>query len=137
MYTQRGVTLIELLTVMVVIGILTAVAVPSYRQYAIRTTRTDAKTELTSRAQLLERCYTRNFSYNAPACFTDLPAPTSSNTYQISIAFDTTAGAPAGTSYTLTAAPLGAQANDTQCGSFTLTEQGTQAVSSGATSGCW
>ena len=44
--TQNGVTLIELLTVIVVLGILASIAVPSYRNYLLRAQRTEATTAL-------------------------------------------------------------------------------------------
>jgi prepilin-type N-terminal cleavage/methylation domain-containing protein len=47
---QRGVTLMELLTVVTVLGILTSVSVPTYRQYVMRAQRTEAKAALMARA---------------------------------------------------------------------------------------
>ena len=43
MHRQQGVTLIELVVVMIIVGILTAIAVPSYRNYVLRSQRSDAK----------------------------------------------------------------------------------------------
>jgi type IV pilus assembly protein PilE len=40
---QQGVTLIELMAVMLIIGLLAAIAYPSYRQQVIRSNRTEAK----------------------------------------------------------------------------------------------
>ena len=44
--TQRGFTLIELMTVIVVVAILASIAVPSYRNYLLRAQRTEATTAL-------------------------------------------------------------------------------------------
>ncbi len=60
---QRGVTLMELMIVVVIVGILSAVAIPSYRRYMVRVKRVDATRELLSLAQRLERCYTRTNDY--------------------------------------------------------------------------
>jgi type IV pilus assembly protein PilE len=119
---QRGVTLIELLTVIIVIGILTAIAVPSYRQYTIRANRTDAKTSLLFLAGALERCYTRynSYVYNAdPAVGCNvLPAATGSENgyYQISATTRTAQ------TFELTATPQGKQADDTGCGSLKVNQ---------------
>lgn len=136
---QRGITLIELLTVMVVVGILAAIAMPTYSQYSRKAKRTDAKKELTSLSQKLERCFTRLQTYNdSTNCPTGLPYTTQNNDYTISVAWDTTAGLPTGTSYTLSATPIGTQTSDTQCGTYSLTQTGTQGASGtlGA-AGCW
>jgi type IV pilus assembly protein PilE len=141
MNKQRGMTLVELITAMLVVGILTAIAVPSYTSYMRKTRRADAKVMLTSSAQQLERCYTRINSYNDGTNDVNGSCPlpigaNSSGTYSLAIAFDTTAGLPAGQSYTLTATPLGKQALDTQCGNFIFNQMSQQTVSTGATN-CW
>ena len=65
---QRGVTLMELLTVVTVIGILTSISVPTYRQYTLRAQRTEAKAALMARAGALERCFTRFNAYDDDDC---------------------------------------------------------------------
>src|SRR5262249_29419776 len=60
---NAGVTLMELLTVVVIVGILSAIAIPSYRGYVIRANRADAKTGLLATAGSLERCFTRDNTY--------------------------------------------------------------------------
>ena len=61
--SQSGVTLIELMTVMVVIGILTAIAVPSYRRYLIRAQRSDASTALLRVQTSEEKFYLQKGAY--------------------------------------------------------------------------
>jgi len=141
MHKQRGMTLVELVTAMLVVGILTAIAVPSYTSYMRKTRRADAKVMLTNSAQQLERCYTRVSNYNDGTNDVNGTCPlalgaNSAGTYSLAIAFDTTAGLPAGQSYTLTATPLGNQTKDTHCGNFILNQMSQQTVSTAATD-CW
>jgi type IV pilus assembly protein PilE len=56
-HPERGVTLIELVVVMVIIGILAAVAIPSYRNYVMRSQRSDAKDALLAIATQQEKHY--------------------------------------------------------------------------------
>lgn len=63
---QRGVTLIELLVVMVIVGILAAIAYPSYQRYVARTHRNAAAACLSQIAQAMERRYTTALTYVDP-----------------------------------------------------------------------
>lgn len=136
---QRGITLIELLVVVVVVGILAAIAIPSYRQYVIRVTRTDATRELLSVAQRLERCFSRTNDYtrldDVPNPCVTLPYTNAEGTYLIENAVAMTAN-----TFSLRAVPQGGQADDARCGSFTLNQIGQQGVtgtSAGDPRGCW
>jgi type IV pilus assembly protein PilE len=128
MKRQRGITLIELLTVMVIVGVLAAIAMPAYTSYTRKTKRADAKVALTNTAQVLERCYSRNNRYDT--CAIGTPYPSVNGAYTISSTFPDTQ------TYTLTATPAGAQAQDTHCGNFTLNQAGTRGNSTTATD-CW
>lgn len=64
---QRGMTLIELLIALVIVGILTAVALPLYTRYQERSYAAQAMADLGVCAQALERHYTRAFSYGNAA----------------------------------------------------------------------
>jgi len=135
---QRGVTLMELMIVVAIVGILASVAVPGYRAHIIRVKRSEAKTELMAVAQQLERCYTRGNAYEdagANGCpgFPVAVPRTGTVTYEITadIAED-------GQAFALTATPQGGQANDTTCGALTLNQLGVRGVSTEAEpNSCW
>lgn len=65
---RNGFTLIELMIVVVIISILMAIAVPSYREYVERSERSQAMAELEAAAQAMERYRMVRFTYgNATA----------------------------------------------------------------------
>jgi type IV pilus assembly protein PilE len=135
---QRGVTLVELMVVVTIVGILAAVGVPSYRAHIIRVKRSEAKTELMAVSQQLERCYTRGNAYEdggtngCPAFPLTVPA-SGTAVYEITadIAED-------GQSFELTATPQGGQEGDTTCGALTLNQLGVRGVSTDTDpNSCW
>nr|WP_281373457.1 type IV pilin protein [Halomonas zhaodongensis] len=60
---QHGFTLIEMLVTVAIIGVIAAVAYPSYTRHVERSLRTDAHAGLLQAATELERCYSRHFAY--------------------------------------------------------------------------
>lgn len=56
-HRQRGMTLIELVVVIMIVGILAAVAIPSYRNYVVRSQRSDAKDAVLALATQQEKHY--------------------------------------------------------------------------------
>ena len=60
---MRGATLMELMIVVVIVGLLAAVAYPSYREYSARAKRNEAPAALLQIAALQERFYLQNNTY--------------------------------------------------------------------------
>ena len=125
----RGFSLIELMIVVVIIGILAAIAYPSYQEQVRKSRRADGKAMLMEVAQQLERCYTRFASYEG-ACGIDLAIDSAEGYYALSTA------AMSPVAFTLNATPQGDQVKDTKCGVLTLTNTGLQG-SDGDPNDCW
>jgi type IV pilus assembly protein PilE len=134
---MQGVTLIELMIVIVVIGILASIAVPSYRNYVTRAQRTDAMSALLRVAAAQEKFYLQNNTYASTALLDDAPPAglgingTENGWYTLAIT-----GADLTRAFTVTATPVGggAQATDTHCASFSLTSAGAKSATN---SDCW
>jgi type IV pilus assembly protein PilE len=123
---SRGITLIELMVVVVVISILAGIAYPSYRQYAVRSNRTEGKTAALQAAIVLEKCYTNNHTYE-DCDIVDGATPTGK--YSLSLEVGADDDGREGQVYLLTATPQGAQAtDDAGCGSLTLDHTGDRDV---------
>jgi len=135
---KNGFSLIELMIAVGIVGILAAIAIPSYAAYIKRANRTDATRSMSFIAQALERCYSQNFTYVGCPILVVNPATSSQGYY--SIAIGVVAGPPQ--TYTLTAVPvLPPQTGDTSCGTFTLDNTGKQGATdmsaSPNTQICW
>ncbi len=60
---MRGVTLIELVVVVAIVALLATVALPSYRQFQLRSHRVEAKAALLNLAAAQEKFYLQNNTY--------------------------------------------------------------------------
>ena len=132
---SRGFTLIELVIAMGIVGILSAIAIPSYSAYTKRANRTDATRNMTLDVQALERCYSQNFTYVNCATAPVGAAVSPQGYYTITIAV------PSASTYTITAVPrANPQLGDTTCTQFAVDNSGAQSATDGVgntTQTCW
>jgi type IV pilus assembly protein PilE len=84
----RGMSLIELMVVVVIIGILAAVAYPNYRAYVERSKRTEARAALLQIATNQERVYLNTNQYTTDMTqlgFSASPFTTDSGAYIVTV----------------------------------------------------
>jgi len=131
----RGFTLIELMIVIVIVAVLAAIAIPSYRQYVLRTHRAEAKRTLLDVATAQEKFYLQNNTYADPSALGTAPPgglgianTTEHGYYGVAI----TAGGVSAFSATATA--QGGQADDSRCLTFTINQAGSRTATN---ADCW
>jgi type IV pilus assembly protein PilE len=127
---NRGVTLVELLTVIVIIAILSSIAVPTYRGYVLRAQRTEATATLLRVQAAQEKFFAQNNIYAedlaaAPPAGLGIPAITASNYYDLAVEL-----LEEGSGYRLTASPHtgGGQHDDDKCRVFSVDHNGLKAA---------
>lgn len=135
---QSGFSLIELMIVIVVLGVLLALAIPNYNGYLERTRRTDARGALLEIASAQERIYFERNQYTAAIADVwsyqvDGASVSNEGHYVLSVAL--TDDDP--NRFTATATAQGKQAGDDDCDTFTIDETGLKAATGDDPSGCW
>ena len=147
MRRRRGFTLIEILIVVAVIGILAAIAYPAYQDQVRKSRRGQVKADLTELAQLLERNFTEANRYDQDSQLNAIaiplppavPTPPFFNqSPRTGTTFYNISGVLTPSTFTLSAAPTGAQTGD-PCGTYTLNQAGTKNVTGGSLTpaDCW
>jgi len=134
MKKNRGFTLIELMVVVAIIGVISAIAFPSYNSYMKKSRRADAKVGLSKLADKQERYYLQQNTYATSTADLGLANPVVSDEGYYNI----TVKAGAGTAgFTLSAVAVGVQTSDTttsagDCTTMTLSSTGAKTPTA-----CW
>lgn len=134
-----GFTLIELMIVVVVIGILAAIAYPSYQQYVNKGRRSDAKAALLNIQLEEEKWRANNTTYTATLSNLGLTA-VSGVYYSPDSYYTLTVSNNTGTTYKATATYTGVQTGDTDCKTLSIDQDGNKTStnsSNASSSDCW
>lgn len=131
--TAGGFTLIELMIVVVVVAILAAIAVPSYRYFMLKSHRDDAKTALATLQMAQEKYRGNNLTYAATLSDLGLTAASPQGYYTIAIQ------SAAVSAYEANATATGQQTADTDCQHLAVTQAGfsTDSAKTSNPSACW
>lgn len=130
MKNNKGFTLIEVMIVVAIIGILAAIAYPSYDEYVKRGNRTEGQAFLSDVAARQERYFSQNNVYVTKD--SDISKLGLSSAGSPTGKYSLTVGTGGG-GYTLTVANT---FNDTKCGSLTLNARGERGAG-GSVAECW
>jgi type IV pilus assembly protein PilE len=141
MNRQAGFTLLELMISITIVGITTAIALPTYRDSVLKTNRSDAQISMAGLATLEERFYFTHNKYTGD--FAELidgavsGAPVSSENGHYSIALTVATN---GREWTMTSTAVDGQAKDYNCAKMAMTSKGKKTSfdnNDAASTDCW
>ncbi len=154
---QTGFTLVELLIAVAIVGILTTIAVPSYRMYVQRGNRTVAKSAMTEIVSRQNSFYVDRKHFATTFDKLGLSGSTvyltrdgvlssistTQSIYEIKLAGDTASttcpatGSASATGFTVVARPINGQASDTRCATMCMGSTGIKSASGTNAANCW
>ena len=116
-YSQRGVTLLELMIVVAIVGILAAIAVPSFNEQVVKSRRADARNSLFDWQLRQAEYFADNLSYGSVAT---VSGGASNTVDSVEGYYELTVISSSASSFQMKATPVsgGSQAGDTECGSY-------------------
>ncbi len=131
--TRTGFSLIELMIAVAIVGILSAIAYPSYQQYVLRTHRAEASKLLLTVANLQERYLADYGQYTANLALLGVAEDgiSASGRYQLQVELADSH------SFMLTARAQGPQTADRDCLLFTLDHTGQRNANLANSLFCW
>jgi type IV pilus assembly protein PilE len=138
-FRLAGFSLVELLVVLVIMGVLSAVALPGYTRYVQRGHRTEVMAALLESQHFMERYYSANGQYLSPANAVPLlPQRLQGIPSQGTVRYQLSVREATLNSYVVQAVPEGSMAGDV-CGSLTINQAGLRGVlnSTRSVAECW
>ncbi|MGB2816695.1 MAG: type IV pilin protein [Burkholderiaceae bacterium] len=136
---QRGFTLMEVVVAMTIVGILTAIAIPSYTAYIARGNRAEARGGLMEATNWMERWRTERGRYDDPANANNPPPGFPwAQIPRVGTAKYTVAVVATPATYTITATAVGTMATD-PCATLSIDQTGQRTFTggSGTQEVCW
>jgi type IV pilus assembly protein PilE len=130
---MRGITLIELMVVVVIIGLMAVIAYPNYREFVARANRNEAKAALLRIATNQERFYLQNNSYTCD--MTRLGFPVAAGFVTESRSYTVNVTACDANNFTAQAVYNNADTEAGKCGSFQI--NGRNVKTSAPDANCW